>query len=239
MTRSRLGPSTMERIASRRRRHPECGAWPCGPSPLRCSRPEATRPTRPRTPCGAGICRWQLPVLGAQTKGARPIAWSDGQPHAAALLGAAKGVPSAPARNAGSVGGTRLAARHGASAQAQLRRPTGACAGLRSTVAWASAPRRAIPHLTGRDCPNIVSEANGVSFAPGPRREHRARTEGSPCGLSSAWRGTWRMLAPWLQGNHQDPRTEARRLAGLGLCRDKPNLGLLTAANSAWLQGRA
>jgi len=61
-----------------------------------------------------------------------------------------------------------------------------------------------------------------MSFAPGPGREHRKAVE--------------------MAAGQIDPRTEARQLAGLGLCRDKPCPAKncrLTSTNSAWPQARA
>jgi hypothetical protein len=56
--------------------------------PLRCSPPGVERRTRPRM---AGIDRWSLPMLGAQTGCARPIALrAMGNPGRLPLLGAAE-----------------------------------------------------------------------------------------------------------------------------------------------------
>jgi len=139
------------------------------PSGARC--PGGERRTRPRT---GGILLRRLPVLGAQTGYARPLA----------LRRCATPEPlrsSAPQRRTPGHPPTALRGTTGAAienypqvhAEVRVGGRRSACCGAEQRRPVVGARLRALRHLTHRDCLSAVSAANEASFAMRPRVEQR------------------------------------------------------------------
>ncbi len=156
------------------------GAWPgvlrcsgrrAAPTDLRCSVLGGERRTRPRT---GGILLRRLPVLGAQTGYARPLA----------LRRCATPEPlrsSAPQRRTPGHPPTALRGTTGAAienypqvhAEVRVGGRRSACCGAEQRRPVVGARLRALRHLTHRDCLSAVSAANEASLAMRPRVEQR------------------------------------------------------------------